>query len=424
MSALFGFTGTVVYFYERMATLRFLTAGESHGKALIGILEGIPSGLSLATEDIDTDLRRRQMGYGRGGRMKIETDHAEILSGVRWGKTIGSPITLLIENKDYKNWLKGMSPYAEDDGSIPAVTRPRPGHADLTGAIKYCHHDMRNVLERSSARETAMRVALGAVAKKFLQTFHITIGSFVIQIGTIRMIELRDQGVKGSNESSRTLESSNPRILESLFKKAAKSPVRCPDENASKKMVRLIDRAIKSGDSLGGIFEVFVTDVPVGLGSHIQRDRRLDGRLARALMSIQAIKGVEAGLGFQMSGRSGSEVMDEIYYSHTCGYYRKTNSAGGVEGGMTDGMPIILRAAMKPIPTLRRPLRSIDIRTKKPVEAAYERSDICAVPAAGVIGEAMVALTIADAFLAKFGGDSMKEIQQNFHAYINNSKQF
>jgi len=406
----------MVYFYERMATLRYLTAGESHGKALIGILEGIPSGLSLSAEDINRDLGRRQMGYGRGGRMKIESDHAEILSGVRWGKTIGSPITLLIENKDYRNWLKGMSPYAEDDGSIPAVTRPRPGHADLTGAIKYYHHDMRNVLERSSARETAVRVALGAVAKKFLQAFHITIGSFVIQIGTIRVKGLRDKGVKGSSESSRT--------LESIFKKAEKSPVRCPDEQAAKKMTTLIDRIMKSGDSLGGVFEVFATGVPAGLGSYIQWDRRLDGRLAQALMSIQAIKGVEAGLGFEMSKRSGSEVMDEIFYSHHYGYYRKTNNAGGMEAGMTDGMPIILRAAMKPIPTLRRPLRSIDITTKKPVEAAYERSDICAVPAAGVIGEAMVALTITEAFLEKFGGDSMKEIQKNYNSYVHHIKQF
>jgi len=406
----------MVYFYERMATLRYLTAGESHGKALIGILEGIPSGLSLSAEDINRDLGRRQMGYGRGGRMKIESDHAEILSGVRWGKTIGSPITLLIENKDYKNWIKGMSPYAEDDGSIPAVTRPRPGHADLTGAIKYYHHDMRNVLERSSARETAVRVALGAVAKKFLQAFHITIGSFVIQIGKI--------GVKGSRENFPTLESSNPRTLESLFRKAEKSPVRCPDEQAAKKMTTLIDRIMKSGDSLGGVFEVFATGVPAGLGSYIQWDRRLDGRLAQALMSIQAIKGVEAGLGFEMSRRSGSEVMDEIFYSHHYGYYRKTNNAGGMEGGMTDGMPIILRAAMKPIPTLRRALRSIDITTKKPVEAAYERSDICAVPAAGVIGEAMVALTITDAFLEKFGGDSMKEIQQHYDSYVHHSRQF
>jgi len=398
-----------------MATLRYLTAGESHGKALIGILEGIPSGLSLSPEDINRDLGRRQMGYGRGGRMKIESDHAEILSGVRWGKTIGSPITLFIENKDFKNWLKGMSPYAGDENSIPPVTKPRPGHADLTGAIKYGHHDIRNVLERSSARETAMRVALGAVAKKFLQAFHITIGSYVIQIGKIR--------VRGTNESSRTLPL-NPRTLESLFRKAEKSPVRCPDEQAAKKMTTLIDRIMKSGDSLGGVFEVFATGVPAGLGSYIQWDRRLDGRLAQALMSIQAIKGVEAGLGFEMSKRSGSEVMDEIFYSASYGFHRKTNNAGGMEGGMTDGMPLILRAAMKPIPTLRRPLRSIDITTKKPVQAAYERSDICAVPAAGVIGEAMVALTITDAFLEKFGGDSMKEIQQHYDSYVHHIRQF
>jgi chorismate synthase len=407
-----------------MANLRYLTAGESHGKALIGILEGIPSGLSLSEEDIDKDLARRQKGYGRGGRMKIESDHAEILSGVRWGKTIGSPITLLIENKDYQNWIRGMSSYAEDEGSIPAVTRPRPGHADLTGAMKYGHDDMRNVLERSSARETAMRVALGAVAKKFLQTFHIVIGSFVIQIGDIRMQESRGQGIKGSVDSSHLLEPSNPRTLESLYKKAEKSPVRCPDAETTGRMMKLIDRAAKSGDSVGGVFAVFVTGAPVGLGSHIQWDKRLDGRLAHALMSIQAIKGVEVGLGFEMSKRSGSEVMDEIFYSDRSGFYRKTNNAGGTEGGMTDGMPILLRAGMKPIPTLRRPLRSVDITTRKPVKAVYERSDICAVPAAGVIGEAMVALTIADVFLDKFGGDSMEEIQRNYASYIRHIKQF
>lgn len=399
-----------------MASLRYLTAGESHGKALIGILEGIPSGLSLSAEDIDKDLGRRQKGYGRGGRMKIESDHAKILSGVRWGKTIGSPITLLIENKDYQNWLKGMSPYAEDNGSIPAITKPRPGHADLAGAMKYGHRDIRNVLERSSARETAMRVALGAVAKKFLQVFHIAIGSYVIQIGKIRVQDSRGEGVQWSKENVRT--------LQSLFKEAENSPVRCPDAEATKKMVRAIDLAAKSGNSVGGIFEVFVTGLPVGLGSHIQWDKRLDGRLAQALMSIQAIKGVEGGLGFEMSKRFGSEVMDEIFHSHRSGFYRKTNNAGGIEGGMTDGMPMVLRAAMKPIPTLRRPLRSVDITTNKPVKAVYERSDICAVPAAGIIGEAMVALTIADAFLEKFGGDSMEEIQSNYNSYTHHIKQF
>jgi chorismate synthase len=426
-----------------MAALRYLTAGESHGKALIGIIEGIPSGLSLSAEDIDRDLKRRQGGYGRGGRMKIESDHAQILSGVRWGKTTGSPVTLQIENKDYKNWLEGMSPDADAEGSIAAVTKPRPGHADLAGAMKYDHHDIRNILERSSARETAMRVALGAIAKKFLSEFDIKIGSYVIQIGKISVQGSRSQGIKGSRENTRTLESLNPQILESIFKKAEKSPVRCPDEETSKKMVKLIDRAIKEGNSLGGIFEVFVIGVPIGLGSHVQWNRRLDGRLAYALMSIQAMKGVEIGLGFEMSKRFGLEVMDEIFYSlphpplakggsrggnipelSKSGFYRKTNFAGGIEGGMTNGMPIILRAAMKPIPTQRKPMRSINIITKKPVEAAYERSDICAVPAAGVIGESMVALTVTDAFLEKFGGDSITENRRNYNSYINYLKNF
>jgi chorismate synthase len=422
-----------------MTTLRYIIAGESHGKALVGILEGIPSGLSISAEDIDRDLKRRQGGYGRGGRMKIESDHAEILSGVRWGKTIGSPITVLIANKDYKNWLEGMSPDADAGGSIAAVTKPRPGHADLSGAIKYDQHDIRNILERSSARETAMRVALGAVAKKFLSEFNVEIGSYVIQIGEIGIQGSRGRGTKGASEGTQTLKSSNPRILGSIFKKAEKSPVRCPDEEASKKMVKLIDKAVREGNSLGGIFEVFVIGVPVGLGSHIQWDRRLDGRLAQALMSIQAIKGVEGGLGFELSGRFGSEVMDEIFYAPSPspsplegegrvggppGFYRKTNYAGGIEGGMTNGMPVILRAAMKPIPTQRKPLRSVDIITKKPVEAAYERSDSCAVPAAGVIGESMVALTVAEAFLEKFGGDSMGETHRNYESYMEYVRKF
>ena len=395
-----------------MTTLRYITAGESHGKALSGILEGIPSGLSLSSDDIDGDLQRRQGGYGRGGRMKIESDHAEILSGVRWGKTIGSPITLIIENRDFKNWADGMSSDPEFEGSIPPVTKPRPGHADLTGAIKYDHHDVRNILERSSARETAMRVALGAIAKKFLSEFNINIGSFVVRIGKIEMQDTvyRIQDAKN---------------LLSFFEKAERSPVRCPDATASKRMVGIINKAIKEGNSLGGIFEVFVIGAPIGLGSHIQWDRKLDGRLARALMSIQAIKGVEIGLGFEMGKRFGSEVMDEILYKQWTGnFHRKTNNAGGIEGGMTNGMPIILRAAMKPIPTLRKPLRSVDIVTKTPIKAAYERSDICAVPAAAVVGEAMVALTMADAFLEKFGGDNMVEVKRNYESYIEYVKKF
>jgi chorismate synthase len=395
-----------------MTTLRYITAGESHGKALSGIIEGIPSGLSLSSEDIDRDLKRRQGGYGRGGRMKIESDHAEIFSGVRWGKTIGSPITLLIENRDFKNWADGMSSDPAFEGSIPPVTKPRPGHADLTGAIKYDHHDVRNILERSSARETAMRVALGAIAKKFLSEFNINIGSFVVQIGKVEMQDT----VYGRQDAGNLL---------SLFEKAERSPVRCPDEKASKRMVKLIDKAIKEGNSLGGIFEVFVAGAPIGLGSHIQWDGKLDGRLARALMSIQAIKGVEIGLGFEMGKRPGSEVMDEIFYNQGSGnFHRKTNNSGGIEGGMTNGMPIILRAAMKPIPTLRKPLRSVDIVTKTPIKAAYERSDICAVPAAAVVGEAMSALTIADAFLEKFGGDNMIETRRNYDSYMEHIKKF
>ncbi len=408
-------SATIVVYCQKlfinMFKLRYITAGESHGKALTGILEGIPAGLPINSDEIDIELKRRQGGYGRGGRMKIESDHAEIISGVRWGKTLGSPIALIIENKDYKNWTEGMSPNMIGEGSIPAITHPRPGHADLPGAIKYGHDDIRNILERSSARETAMRVAFGAIAKKFLSTFNIMIGSYVIQIGN-QKAEIRSQNFKEKE------------IME-IFTRAEQSPVRCPDEMATKKMVKLIDKAIKEGNSLGGIFEVFAIGIPVGLGSYIQWDRRLDGRLAYALMSIQAIKGVEIGLGFEISRKFGSEVMDEIFYSKKSeGFYRRTNFAGGIEGGMTNGMPVVLRAAMKPIPTQRKPLRSVDIKTKKQVEAVYERSDICAVPAAGVIAESMVALTLADAFLEKFGGDSMIEAKSNYKSYLKYIKNF
>lgn len=399
-----------------MPNLRFLTAGESHGKALLGMIEGIPANLPISSAEIDIELKRRQAGYGRGGRMKIESDHAEIISGVRWGKTIGSPITLLIENRDYKNWLEGMSVNADDEGLIPAVTRPRPGHADLAGALKYNQHDIRNILERSSARETAMRVALGSVARKFLSEFGIRVGSYVTQIGSIK---IQDAGFK--------IQDSEKKLLET-FSQAEKSPVRCPDEKSAKRMVELIKKAIKEGNSLGGVFEVFVTGIPPGIGTHIQWDKRLDGRLAQALMSVQAIKGIEVGSGFEMARHPGSEVMDEIYYDDSRfthhGFYRKTNNAGGIEGGITNGMPIILRAAMKPIPTLKKPLRSVDIATKEGIKAAYERSDVCAVPAASVIGEAMAALIIADAFLDKFGGDSMEEARASYNSYLKYIKSF
>jgi len=388
--------------------IRFLTAGESHGKALIGIIEGIPAGLSISATDIEEDLRRRQGGYGRGGRMKIEADRAEILSGVRWGMTIGSPICLLIENKDWANWSEAMSPEKIHEGSKEPITRPRPGHADLAGAIKFAQKDMRNILERSSARETAMRVALGAVAKRFLREFGIKIGSFVTGIGTINI--------------SLPLSIPEERLLE-LFSLSEGSQVRCPDTEATKEITSLIDRASKSGDSLGGQFLVFAIGVPPGLGSHIQWDRRLGGRLSQALSSIQAIKGVEIGSGFRTSEMMGSEAMDIIVYEGNR-FKRLTNHAGGIEGGMTNGMPITLRAVMKPIPTQRRPLRSVDIITKDVVEATYERSDICAVPAASVIGEAMVALVLTDAFLEKFGGDSISETKRNYQSYLEYIERF
>jgi len=390
-----------------MSSITFLTSGESHGKSLVGLIDGIPSGFALATSDINNDLIRRQAGYGRGGRMKIESDRAEILSGVRWGKTLGSPIALLLKNSDWENWQKGMSESLDDEGSIPPVILPRPGHADLAGAIKYDTKDVRNILERSSARETAMRVALGAVAKKILLEFGIVIGSYVCQIGTARY--------------NKPVPSSGKELL-ALFRAAEQSPVRCPDKAASNRMVICIDKAIRNNYSLGGIFTVFAIGLPLGLGSHVQWDRKLDGKLAQAIMSIQAIKGVEIGGGFAMAVQSGSDVMDEIYYKRSSNiekmpFFRKTNHAGGIEGGMTNGMPVTLTAAMKPIPTLRKPLASVDITTKRSRAAAYERSDVCAVPAAAVVGEAMVALTIVNAFFDKFGGDTRNEIIRNYKSY-------
>jgi len=385
--------------------LRFLTAGESHGRGLVSILEGIPSGLPLSAEDIDRELKRRQQGYGRGGRMKIEQDRAIIMSGVRWGKTIGSPLSLLIENRDWGNWLEGMSADAAHEGSISPVTRPRPGHADLSGAMKYCHKDVRNILERSSARETAARVAAGAVAKKFLSEFGISVGSYVVRIGSVALPE--------------SMEDEYPES----FQRAEASAVRCPDDSTSVKMIELIDLASQKGDTLGGIFRVVVSGVPAGLGNHIQWDKRLNARLMMAVSSIQAIKGVEIGLGFRAAGRFGSEVMDEIAYSAD-GFIRNTNNAGGIEGGISNGMPIVIRAAMKPIPTLKKPLRSVDLVTREAIEAAYERSDTCAVPAASVIAEAMAALCTADAMLEKFGGDCIDETMRNFSAYKEYLRQF
>jgi len=414
--------------------LRYLTAGESHGQALSCVIDGIPSNLYLSAADIDKELSRRQKGYGRGERMKIESDHVQILSGVRRGKTLGSPITLLIENKDWANWcdimsaeLRGKSLESKEselkthNSKLKTITRPRPGHADLAGAIKYNTNDIRNILERSSARETAARMAAGATAKKFLSEFNIQIISYVAEIG----------GIKTQN-SKLKIQNSVKEIL-SLFEKAETSPVRCPDKDIEKRIISKIDNAMKKGDTLGGVFEVVVLGIPVGLGSYSQWDKKLDAKLAYALMSIQAIKGVEIGLGFEMSRRYGSEVMDEIFYKRRSavssrqsagGFYRKTNNAGGIEGGMSNGMPIIVRAAMKPIPTLRTPLSSVDIISKKPFKAAYERSDVCAVPAASVIGEAVTALVIANSFLSKFGGDSMEEVKRNYEGYLRQVRNF
>ncbi len=391
-----------------MSSIKFLTSGESHGKSLVGIIDGIPSGFALESSDINTDLVRRQGGYGRGGRMKIESDRADILSGVRWGKTLGSPVTLLIKNSDWENWQKGMSEFPHDQDSILPVKLPRPGHADLAGAVKYATKDVRNILERSSARETAMRVALGAVAKKILAAFGVVIGSYVCQIGSARY--------------NKSIPSSEKDLL-AHFGAAELSPVRCPDKAVSKKMVICINKALSNNYSLGGMFTVFATGLPMGLGSHVQWDRKLDGQLAQAIMSIQAIKGVEIGSGFGMASQPGSAVMDEIHYRKSSdpdimSFFRKTNHAGGIEGGMTNSMPVTLTAAMKPIPTLRKPLASVDIVTKRPHAAAYERSDVCAVPAAAVVGEAMIALIIVNAFLDKFGGDSRKEILRNYKSYL------
>lgn len=385
-----------------MAMIRYLSAGESHGKGLIGIIEGIPAGMPFSIEEINHELKRRQQGYGRGGRMKIESDEVEVLSGVRWGKTIGSPICLYIQNRDWVNWDKGMGVEQIFNGSIPPVTRPRPGHADFAGAIKYGHIDIRNVLERSSARETAMRVAIGAVAKQFLRIFKIQIGSFVNSIGPVSL--------------NLTTETLNDEELLLLAADAEKSTVRCPLKEYESEFIEVIDRAIKKGDSVGGTFVVFAVGVPVGLGSYVHWDKKLDGRIAGGFMSIQAIKAVEIGDGVRVGEKFGSEVMDEIFYEEK--FFRKTNHMGGIEGGMSNGMPIIVKATMKPIPTLRKPLKSVDIITKESVLASYERSDVCAVPAASVIGEAVLAWHIAEAFVEKFGGDSIDEVYSNFENYM------
>ena len=385
--------------------IRFLTAGESHGKGLVCIIEGLPANLELSSEYINRELERRQRGYGRGGRMKIEKDKVQILSGVRFGKTLGGPIALFIENKDWENWKEKMAVEGERPDTAVPFTRPRPGHADLAGGIKYNQRDLRNVLERASARETACRVALGAVCKRFLEELGVFVGSYVVSIGPLcPPIEEQD--------------------LIKRHQLAEQSEVRFPDPSKDKEFMELIDRAKEMGESLGGVFEVFAVGVPPGLGSHVHWDRKLDGRIAQAMMSIQAIKGVEIGLGFEAAKRFGSEVHDEIGYREGEGYFRYSNNLGGLEGGITNGMPIIVRCAMKPIPTLTKPLRSVDVLTKEEVRAGKERTDVVAVPAASVVGESALALVLADAFLEKLGGDFMEEIKERYRIYLEHVKSF
>jgi len=381
-----------------MAALRLITAGESHGPGLTCLIEGMPAGLQLDADALNRDMARRQLGHGRGGRMKIERDRAEVTSGVRHGTTLGAPIALQIANRDYANWEERMNPWPVD-GDVAEVHLPRPGHADLVGTQKYDFSDVRNVLERASARETAARVAGGAVARSFLLALGVEIRSHVVQIGSVHAPE-RDEPVR----------------LEE-FDGVDDDPVRCLDPEASRAMVGHINTQRKANESLGGVFEVIAYGLVSGLGSHVSWEERLDGRLAGALCSIQAIKGVGLGEGFELAGKPGSQAHDEIFHDDERGFYRQTNHAGGLEGGMTTGDPLVARAAMKPLPTLTKPLRSVDIASKQPAEALRERTDSCTVPAAGVVGEAMVAFVLADAYRAKFGGDHIDDVLAAVEAY-------
>jgi chorismate synthase len=376
---------------------RFVTAGESHGPGLTAVVEGLPAGLEVRPEDIDRDLARRQLGHGRGGRMKIERDRAEVTAGIRHGITLGSPVALLVENRDYANWEERMNPWPVE-AEVEEVHLPRPGHADLAGVQKFGHSDVRNVLERASARETAARVAAGALAKVLLRELGVTVLSHVTRIGTVAapgVDRLRAEDFAGVDES----------------------PVRCLDPSASEAMVAEIDDARRANESLGGVFEVRAFGVVPGLGSHTSWEERLDGRLAQAIMSIQAMKGVGIGDGFALAERVGSQAHDEIFWSAECGYHRETNRAGGLEGGMTTGADLIVTAAMKPLPTLTKPLRSVDIATGEPAQALRERTDSCTVPAAGVVGEAMVALVLALAYREKLGGDHIDDMRAALAAY-------
>jgi chorismate synthase len=388
-----------------MTQLRFSTAGESHGKALVGIIEGMPSNLKIDRSKIDHELKRRQQGYGRGDRMKIESDQIEILSGIRSSHTIGSPISLMIRNKDWPNWKDRLSIW--DDTKTQPLTIPRPGHADFAGSIKYDHYDIRNVLERASARETAMRVAIGAIMKQFLEEFGISIGSHVIQIHKISTNKTFRNLSEKITEQTET-------DIKALIQRAEKSKVRCADPETETKMKKAIDQAKSDGDSVGGSFECIALHVPVGLGSHVTWDRRLDAQITVDLMSIPAIKSVGIGIGEANAERLGSEVHDPFEMDESKHIQRPSNRAGGIEGGISNGQPIIVRAVMKPIPTLTKPLPSVDLKTMKPVAAHKERSDVCAVPAASIVGEAMLAISLVRAFCDKYGGDSIDQIRQQF----------
>ena len=377
--------------------LRYLTAGESHGQCLVAIAEGLPAGLKVSAESINAELRRRQDGYGRGARMRIESDEVRIMSGVRGGRTLGSPIALVVPNRDWANWDKIMA--VDAVASVTAVTAPRPGHADLAGVLKYGHLDIRNVLERASARETAARVAVGALARALLAEFGVDVLGHVVAIGSAEIRRI-------------------PSSLAALRRGAEASPVRCADAGASRRMTRLIDRAARARDTVGGVVEIRAAGLPPGLGSHVHWDRKLDGRLAAAIMSIQAFKGVTIGDAFAVARCPGSRAHDAIYFDRRRGFHRRTNRAGGIEGGMTNGELLVVCGAVKPVSTLGRPLASVDLVTKRRVRALRERSDICMVPAAAVVAEAVVAIELARAFQEKFGGDSLGEMRRNHGAYL------
>jgi chorismate synthase len=397
--------------------LRYFTAGESHGPCLTILIDGVPAGFPIDVGKINHDLWRRQQGYGRGGRMLIEKDEAQIRSGIRWGETLGSPVALGIDNRDWKNWTKKMSPSPEDRDEKIAVTKPRPGHADLNGVLKYDRSDIRDILERASARDTVSRTAAGSFAKQLLVPFGIRIMGYIRSIGNVTA------NLEGLS-------------YQEIYARSEQSPVRTADGNAEEHMIALIEECKKDGNTLGGIFEVVAVGLPPGLGTHTQWDRKLDGRLAQALMSIQAIKGVEVGLGFEMAKRRGSQVHDEIFFDPEkmvtegtprivpTGFYRGSNNSGGTEGGMTNGAPLVVRVAMKPISTLMSPLQSVDLRTKQSADASVERSDVCAAPAAAVVGESVVAFELANAFLEKFGGDSLREIKRNYENYLEQIKAY